>query len=150
VVLDEPTNGLDPSQLIEARGLIREIAQDHAVLLSSHILTEIHALCNQIIMIEGGRIVFADTMDAFDNYSQPQTIIVRMENPPAPGEMLRIPGVRQADLVSDKVIRVVFDGDEEVAERIIAAGVHHRWQIRGISIEKGQLDEVFKQIANSR
>src|SRR5690606_20949257 len=74
VVMDEPTNGLDPNQLLEARKLIREISRDHAVLLSSHILSEIHLLCKDIIMIESGKVVFADTMDAFDNYLQPQSI----------------------------------------------------------------------------
>src|SRR6202012_4449520 len=79
VVLDEPTNGLDPNQLIEAPKLSREIALDHAVLLSSHILPEIQLLCKEIVMIEGGRVVFADTMDAFNNYIQPNSILMRTE-----------------------------------------------------------------------
>jgi len=55
--MDEPTNGLDPNQLIEVRKLIKEIAQDHVVLISSHILSEI-PVCKDVIMIEAGRIVF--------------------------------------------------------------------------------------------
>src|SRR5882762_4076472 len=58
VVLDEPTNGLDPNQIIEVRKLIREIANDRAVIISSHILSEIHLVCKDVIMIEAGRIVF--------------------------------------------------------------------------------------------
>ncbi len=76
MILDEPTNGLDPNQIIEARKLIKEIAIDHTVLLSSHVLSEINLLCRDIIMIEGGRIVFADSMDAFNNYVQPQSMLV--------------------------------------------------------------------------
>jgi len=93
VVFDEPTNGLDPNQLIEVRKLIKEIALDHAVLLSSHILSEIQLLCKEIIMIEGGRIVFSDTMDAFNNYVQPHSILMRTANPAQEAELLKIAGV---------------------------------------------------------
>lgn len=58
VVLDEPTNGLDPNQILEVRHLIRGIAEERTVMLSTHILSEIQATCNSIIMIEHGRIVF--------------------------------------------------------------------------------------------
>ncbi len=61
VVLDEPTNGLDPNQIIEVRALIRQIAQDRAVLFSSHILSEVQLLCKEIRMIENGRICVLPT-----------------------------------------------------------------------------------------
>jgi ABC-2 type transport system ATP-binding protein len=70
VVLDEPTNGLDPNQIVEVRALIKDIAKERAVVFSSHILSEVQVLCNDIVMIEGGKMVFADTMDAFNNYVQ--------------------------------------------------------------------------------
>ncbi len=81
VVLDEPTNGLDPNQIIEVRALIKEIAQDRAVIFSSHILSEVQMLCKEIKMIESGRIVFSDTMDAFNNYVEPHSMLMHMENP---------------------------------------------------------------------
>jgi len=148
VIMDEPTNGLDPNQLIEVRKLIREISLDHAVLLSSHILSEIHLLCKEIIMIEGGRIVFSDTMDAFDNYIQPHSLMMRMENPPPMGAILKIRGVTKADFLTDKQVRIYFDGDEEIAERLVAAGVEQNWQVREISLEKGLLDDIFKQLSS--
>jgi ABC-2 type transport system ATP-binding protein len=147
VIMDEPTNGLDPNQLIEARKLIKEIAIDHAVLLSSHILSEIQMLCKEIVMIEGGRIVFADSMDAFDNYIQPHSLLMRMEGPPPLEELLKIPGVTKADPLTDTQFRVYFDGDEQVTERLVAAAAQQHWQLREISLEKGQLDDVFKQLS---
>jgi ABC-2 type transport system ATP-binding protein len=147
VVLDEPANGLDPNQLIEARKLIKEIALDHAVLLSSHILSEIHILCREIVMIERGRIVFADSMDAFDNYVQPHSLLMKMENPPQVEDLLKIPGVTRAELLTDKETRVYFDSDEEITERLVAAAVHHKWRLREISLEKGLLDDIFKQLS---
>jgi len=148
IVLDEPTNGLDPNQMIEARKLIREIAQDAVVLLSSHILSEIHILCKEIVMIEGGRVVFADSMDAFDNYAQSNMLTMKMENPPVPEELMKIEGVTKVDLITDKELRVYFDGDEAISERLIAAAVKNNWQLREINLEKGMLDNIFKQLSS--
>lgn len=147
VVMDEPTNGLDPNQIIEARKLIKEIGRDHTVLLSSHILSEIHLLCKEIIMIEQGRIVFSDTMDAFNNYIQPGSLLLRMENPPAVAELLAIAGVTNAEYISEKQARVDFDGHQEVSERIIETGVRNGWRIREANLDKNLLDNIFKQIS---
>mgnify|MGYP001219975689 CR=1 FL=1 len=73
VVLDEPTNGLDPNQIVEIRNLIKEIAEDHSVLLSTHILSEVQATCNDIRMIEHGKVVFSGSMKDFDNYVVPSS-----------------------------------------------------------------------------
>src|ERR1700759_334332 len=82
VVLDEPTNGLDPNQIVEVRSLIKEIAADRVVIFSSHILSEVQLLCKDIKMIDNGKIVFSDTMDAFNNYMEPHSMLLFMDNPP--------------------------------------------------------------------
>ncbi|MDR6570774.1 ABC-2 type transport system ATP-binding protein [Chitinophaga ginsengisegetis] len=146
VVMDEPTNGLDPNQLIEARKLIREIALDHTVLLSSHILSEIHLLCKEVIMIEGGRIIFSDTMDAFNNYVQPHTVLVGMENMPPVAELMKIRGVSKVEVLTEKQARIYFDGEKDITERIITASVQHEWRLQEISLDKGLLDDIFKQL----
>ena len=147
VVMDEPTNGLDPNQLIEARKLIREIAQDRTVLLSSHILSEIHLLCKEVIMIESGRIIFSDSMEAFNNYMQPQSVLVRFADPPPLDELQQIQGITKAEYLTEKQIRIFFDGEEDITERIIVAGVKNNWRIREVNFEKGQLDDIFKQLS---
>ena len=114
VVMDEPTNGLDPNQMIEARKLIREISQEHTVLLSSHILSEINLLCQEIIMIEGGRIVFSDSMEAFNNYSKASSLLVTLENPPPKEELLQVKGVISVEFVTATQLRIYFDGDREI------------------------------------
>jgi ABC-2 type transport system ATP-binding protein len=147
VVMDEPTNGLDPNQLIEVRKLIKEIALDHVVLISSHILSEIHLMCKDVVMIEGGRIVFSDSMNAFNDYIQPHSLVIRMERPPATTELLMIKGVTKAEFMTDRQARVYFDGDEEVAERLIAASIQHDWKLRELTLDKGLLDDIFKQLS---
>ncbi|THU34760.1 ABC transporter ATP-binding protein [Niastella caeni] len=146
VVMDEPANGLDPNQLIEVRKLIKEIAQDHVVLISSHILSEIHLMCKQVIMIDAGRIVFSDSMSAFNDYIQPHSLVMRVEEPPAMPELLAVPGVSKVEFLTDRQIRVYFE-NEEVAERLVAASVQNKWRLREITLDKGLLDDVFKQLS---
>lgn len=148
VVLDEPTNGLDPNQIVEVRLLIKEIAADRAVILSSHVLSEIQLLCNDITMIEGGKIVFADSMEAFNNYVEPHSVVVQLHNAPAATELLKIPGVTSVDVLTERQLRIFFNGDQEVTERIVETSVQNRWQLREISLDKSSVDEIFAQLSN--
>jgi ABC-2 type transport system ATP-binding protein len=150
VVLDEPTNGLDPNQIIEVRSLIKEIATDRAVIFSTHILSEVQVLCKEIRMIENGRIVFADTMDAFNNYVEPHSAFVHLEEPPAVEDLLKIPGVAKVDMLTERKLRIFFNGDQEITERIVQASVQHGWRLREISLDKSSLDEIFAQLSNRK
>lgn len=147
VVMDEPTNGLDPNQMIEARKLIREIAQEHTVLLSSHILSEINLLCREIIMIESGRIVFSDSMEAFNNYSKASTILATLENPPSKEDLLQVKGVTAVEFLTNTQARIYFDGNNDVKERLVIASVENGWRLSDIGVDKGLLDDVFKQLS---
>lgn len=148
VVLDEPTNGLDPNQIIEVRALIKEIAEDRAVIFSSHILSEVQILCKEIKMIENGRIVFSDTMEAFNNYVEPHSMLVSFENPPSAEELLAVSGVTKTDFLTQKQVRIYFSGDQEITEKVVAASVQKGWRLREISLDKSALDEIFKQLSN--
>jgi ABC-2 type transport system ATP-binding protein len=148
VVLDEPTNGLDPNQIVEVRALIREIASDRTVIFSSHILSEIQLLCQDITMIEGGKIVFADTMDAFNNYVEPHSVVVYMDNPPSVDELLQIKGISKVDFLTERQVRIFFNGDPEITGEIVTASVHKGWQLKEISLDKSSVDEIFAQLSN--
>src|SRR6186713_2011833 len=148
VVLDEPTNGLDPNQIIEVRALIKEIAADRAVIFSSHVLSEVQMLCKEIKMIDSGKIVFSDTMDAFNNYVEPHSILLYMENPPSQEELLQIRGVRKVDFLTQRQLRIFFTGEREITARIIENSVQRGWDLREINLEKSSLDEIFAQLSN--
>ncbi|GAB3349682.1 ABC transporter ATP-binding protein [Arachidicoccus ginsenosidivorans] len=148
VVLDEPTNGLDPNQIIEVRALIKEIAKEHAVVFSSHILSEVQVLCKEIMMIEQGRIVFADTMDAFNNYIEPHSLLLSMENPPTESELLQIAGIEKVEFLTQRQIRLWFNSGQDISERIIALSVEKGWRLREINLDKTALDEIFKQLSS--
>ena len=148
VVLDEPTNGLDPNQILEVRKLIREISEERAVLFSTHILSEVQAICKDIRMIESGRMVFADTMDAFNNYIMPDTMLVFMDNPPATEELLALPGITGVELLNDRSIRLRFNASSSIAKEFVKMSVHKGWELNEIMLEKSSLDEVFAQLSN--
>jgi ABC-2 type transport system ATP-binding protein len=148
VVLDEPTNGLDPNQIIEVRALIKEIAVDRVVIFSSHIMSEVQVLCKEIKMIDNGRIVFSDTMDAFNNYMEPHSVVMYMDNPPAEEELLQMPGVTRVDFLTQKQMRLYFNGDQEITERIVGVSVAKGWRLREIMLDKSSLDEIFAQLSN--
>lgn len=150
VVLDEPTNGLDPNQIIEVRALIKEIARDRAVIFSSHILSEVQLLCKEIKMIESGRIVFSDTMDAFNNYVEPHSMLVHLENPPSVSELKQIAGISKVDFLTERQVRLTFTGDQDITESVIAASIEKGWRLREISLDKTALDEIFKQLSTQQ
>lgn len=149
VVLDEPTNGLDPNQITEVRALIKDIAKDRVVIFSSHVLSEVQVLCKDIKMIENGRIVFADTMDAFNNYVEPHSMLVYMESLPPEEELLKLTGITRVETLTARQARIYFNGDQEITERVVAASVEHGWRLREISLDKTSINEVFAELSKS-
>lgn len=149
VVFDEPTNGLDPNQILEVRSLIKDIATDRAVILSTHILTEVQYLCKDIVMIESGRIVFADSMEAFDNYIAPHSMIAMMENAPPSETLLAIEGIIRIEMLTEKQLRIYFNGDRNIAEAVVLESARKGWRLRELNMEKNSLDETFAQLSRS-
>lgn len=147
VVLDEPTNGLDPNQIVEIRELIREIAVDRTVILSTHILSEVQATCDYIRMIEEGQVVFSGTVDEFDNYIVPNTLFVSLIAAP-PAEMIgEIPGVVAVEELGGSKFRIQFSDALEATERLVEASVTKGWRLVEIRQEKGSLDEIFAELS---
>lgn len=143
VVLDEPTNGLDPNQIVEIRHLIKEIAEERTIILSTHILSEVQATCDYIRMIEEGQLVFAGTVDDFDNYIVPDTLVVSLINTPAAEELKAIEGVLGVEELGGKNYRVRFDNATGVTERIVETSVAKGWRLSGIQVEKNSMDSIF-------
>jgi ABC-2 type transport system ATP-binding protein len=105
-------------------------------------------LCREVIMIESGRIVFSDTMDAFNNYMQPNSLLVQFRNPPQIADLKQVKGVQKVEYLTDKQARIFFDGDPDISENLILASVQKEWSIREINLEKGMLDDIFKQLSS--
>lgn len=147
VVFDEPTNGLDPNQILEIRHLIRDIAQERTVILSTHILTEVQAVCDHILMIEEGKLVFSGSVDEFDNYIMPSTLYLAMINPPARSELERIEGIVGVEELEERKYRVRFTDAQEVIDRIVKQSAANEWRLSEIRVEKSSLDSIFAELS---
>ena len=147
VVLDEPTNGLDPNQIIEIRHLIKEIARERSVLLSTHILPEVQAACDHILMMDHGKMVFSGTVDEFDNYIVPNTLFVSLAAAPPVGELAAIPGVSRVEELGGSDYRVHFTDKRDVTNRIVQASVARDWELTEIRLEKSSLDTIFAELS---
>lgn len=147
IVLDEPTNGLDPNQIMEVRHLIKEIAEDRTVILSTHILTEVQATCDYIRMIEQGSLVFSGTVDEFDNYILPSTLLVSLASLPSLEELHAIPGLLRAEELGGMKYRLQFSDVQDAVERVVEISVAKKWRLTGVQQEKSSLDAIFAELS---
>ena len=147
VVLDEPTNGLDPNQIVEIRHLIKEIATERTVILSTHILTEVQATCDYIRMIEQGSMVFSGTVEEFDNYIQPNTLVVSLGTVPLVADIQALPGVVRVDELGGPRFRIQFSDAREAMNSIVEASYTRGWQLTELQQEKSSLDTIFAELS---
>lgn len=147
VVLDEPTNGLDPNQIVDIRNLIRDIAKHHAVLLSTHILSEVQAICDNIYMIESGKLVFSGTMEEFDNYVAPESFIVEFANSPSKEVLENLTENNGIEVLEDGSYRIFLKDDISITEKYIQESVKQNWNLKNIYVERASLSEIFAQLS---
>lgn len=148
VVLDEPTNGLDPNQILDIRHLIKEIAEERTVVLSTHMLSEVQATCDYIRMVEEGKMVFEGTVDDFDNYITPNSLVVYLGAPPVLNELQTLPGVLKVEELGGMKYRFYFADVREAPELVAETCVSRGWRLREIYVEKSSLDAVFAKLSN--
>ena len=148
VVLDEPTNGLDPNQILEIRHLIKAIAEECTVVLSTHILSEVQATCNYIRMIGQGTLVFSGTVDEFDNYILQKTVFATLVAAPPIEELKQLPGVVDVDELGGSNYRLRFsDSPQEMIERVVQTSVAKDWRLTEVRLEKSSLDDIFAELS---
>ena len=150
VVFDEPTNGLDPNQIVEIRHLIKSIAEERTVILSTHILSEVQATCNNIKMIEQGKLVFSGSMDEFNNYVAPSTLLITLDAAPPESTLEAIEGVARVEKVDPRNYRLQFDASKDISEQVVQLSVANGWQLSEIQLERQSLDAIFAQLSGKK
>jgi gliding motility-associated transport system ATP-binding protein len=143
VILDEPTVGLDPNQIREIRSLIRELGGKHSVILSTHILPEVEAICDRVQIMHHGNLVYSDTISALEEFESGRTILLGLRRPPAVGELAALEGVAAVESVSDTVLRVQFAADHDPTGEIVKRSVERNWGLYQLSPAQTSLEEVF-------
>ncbi|TYR36177.1 ABC transporter ATP-binding protein [Sphingobacterium phlebotomi] len=150
IVLDEPTNGLDPNQILDVRHLIREIAQERTVVLSTHILQEVQALCDHIWMIHEGRMVFSGSMEEFDNQVAPNSVVVGMISPPSVDYLQALPHVVDVEPIGNVRFRIRSTNTQELIHQLVASSVKEKWNLIEIFSEKSSLETVFAEMTKKK
>ncbi len=147
LILDEPTDGLDPNQKREVRHLIREMAQDKIIIISTHILEEVEAVCNRVMIIAHGKLLADETpheLIARSRYRN--TVSMRVENAEKVASILsELPQVTKAELRQGEL--TLFPSNETgLFEAVTTAISENQWQVSALRLEAGRLEEVFHSI----
>lgn len=148
LILDEPTDGLDPNQKHQVRKLIQSLAVDRIVIISTHILEEVSALCTRAMVISHGRLLVDETpyeLQSRSRYHQAVTILA--EQPLDAALLLALPGVAGVeDNPLDGSITVLARAGEVIFPAINQLIHAQGWQVRELEVERGRLDEVFRSL----
>ncbi len=146
LILDEPTIGLDPAQIVEIRELIRQLAGDHTVILSSHILPEVSQLCQRVIIINRGQIVASDTpANLTHQLNREARVHLSVKGPLAEVQaaIAAVPGVKAVQGLGDGTFTLEADLDLEVRPELARCIVQRGWDLLELKTQEFTLEDVF-------
>lgn len=150
LILDEPTSGLDPNQLDEIRKLILKIGSEKTVLLSTHIMQEVEAMCERVIIINKGEIVADNSTSNMRKMGSKEAILtVEFTEDILLEELKKVNNVGKIELIRDKQYRIYLkDAKHDIRQDIFQFAVQRNWSIVGMQLEEKDLEGVFKELTN--
>jgi ABC-2 type transport system ATP-binding protein len=146
VILDEPTVGLDPIQIREIRALIRELGKEHSVILSTHILPEVQAVCDHVQIIHRGELVLNDRVENLAQHMKSAQLTVGFRAAPDPDALRPLPGVREVTALDTSRVRVLFDPERDPSEAIVKLATERGWGLYEIAPERASLEQLFVEL----
>lgn len=147
LILDEPTSGLDPNQLEEIRGLIKQLGREKTVMLSTHIMQEVEAICTRVIIIDKGRIVADDSAERLRGSGlSTEAVLVEFDADVAPNELKDIPGVQQVAKDGARSWVLGFDAANDIRPAVFEFAVKRGVKVLTLQKAERGLEEVFKEL----
>ncbi len=146
LILDEPTTGLDPNQLAEIRNLIKEISTDKTVILSTHIMQEVQALCNRVVIINRGEIVADDTVDSLKGNNARQALKVEFQDEIDFQLLAGMDGI-EVEEIGTNTYRV--KSKDDIRERLFKFAAEKGWIILSMNLEERNLEDVFHHLTQN-
>ena len=147
LILDEPTSGLDPNQLDEIRGLIKQVGQERTVMLSTHIMQEVEAICDRVIIIDHGRIVADDRAEHLRNAPRDQDLLeVEFEGNVDGGALRELPGVIHAQHQGHGRWVLSYHADKDIRSNVFQFAVDRGIKVLTLQKSTRGLEEVFKEL----
>jgi gliding motility-associated transport system ATP-binding protein len=148
VILDEPTVGLDPIQIREIRGLIRELGEAHGIILSTHILPEVQATCNRVQIIHHGKLVFSDSTRGLEQQLNATSLLAAFRSDPDTSALQQLPGVTAVEVLESGRVRLHYS-DSDPAEALVEMAASRRWRLHELVPERRTLEQIFIELTCS-
>jgi ABC-2 type transport system ATP-binding protein len=149
LILDEPTSGLDPNQIIEIRNVIREQGRNKLVLFSSHILQEVEAICDRVIIINKGTIVADDTLEALRSRNTVNKVRVSFQETLEPEWLRRLPAVSAVEKTDTNSWNLSTEDAETVRKALLQLSVEHGLNITSLTTGSESLETIFRSLTNA-
>ncbi len=150
LILDEPTSGLDPNQIVEVRNVIRDLGADKTVILSTHVMQEVHAMCNRVLIINNGKLVADDSTDQLlEKYSARKRLKVMFKKPVTHEQLLAIKGIQKAEEASGYWYLESETG-KDVREDVFTMAVSNGNSVLELSQQEQSLEEVFHELTRKK
>lgn len=143
IVLDEPTVGLDPIQRLEIRTLIRELGQDHSVILSTHILSEVQQSCNRVQIIHHGHLVLNESVEGLSQRMTSSSLLVRFREQVDITKLAALINIESIDALENNRFRIHHKQDTSIAESIVELAVNQHWGLIELTPEKHDMEHIF-------
>ncbi|OGX81277.1 gliding motility-associated ABC transporter ATP-binding subunit GldA [Hymenobacter glacialis] len=147
LILDEPTTGLDPNQILEIRQLIREVGEDKTVIFSTHILPEVTALCSRVLIISRGKLVADSPVAELAARAVGETVVrAEFEGPVDTAKLAQLPNVRYVELAPDGAVLLRTAPGTDVRAAVSRLAGQEGWILLGLRQEQQSLEEVFGEL----
>jgi len=148
LILDEPTTGLDPNQIIEIRNLISDLAKEKTVLLSTHILQEVEAICDRVIVINEGKIVADGTSSSIlkGNREGKQTIYLEFSKKVDKKLLTRIKAVTQVEMINEREFLIEGQSENDLREELFQFAAENKLSLLTLQKKEETLEEAFREL----
>ena len=145
VILDEPTVGLDPIQIREIRSLIKTLGSERSVILSTHILSEVQAACDRVLIIREGKLIYSASIETLKNYRNKHSITVALQQPPSIDRLQQIDQVEQVEIIDDNRFRLSFHSDS-LTQSLVQTSVEQNWGLYELVPDHTSLEDLFIEL----
>lgn len=146
IILDEPTTGLDPNQLVEIRKLIKDLGRDKTVILSTHIMQEVSALCDQVVIINQGKLIADEKIGEIQYRLEGNNIVdIELTKPMNTAAIEQIAQVTSVNKLSDTQYRIYYKG-QDIRAQIFNAIVANQGVLIGMNLKEMSIEEIFQKL----
>lgn len=151
LILDEPTTGLDPNQIQEIRNLIKSIGKEKTVIFSTHIMQEVAAICDRVVIINKGKIVADNDVASLNTLNKGDLFIIAEFDGPINSNLFKtIPGIESVDNLPDNKYRLQSKPGNDIRSAVFSLAAAHQWRLIGLRQEENSLEQVFRELTNKK